>query len=328
MYVTVTIDTEEEWDWNAGWPTGEPLSTNVAALPRFQSLADDFGIAATYFVNYAVMADERACETMHQVAQHDRVEWGMHIHPWNTPPFTEERLVRPKESFLHNHPDEVINAKLTTVYESFRKQGLRPTSFRGGRYSSGGPIHTFLRDHGFLADASVLPLTTWPEEGAPNYRDRDLKPVRLAPRFEGDGPFWEIPLSLGFSRSPFRFYRSCYERIERSWLAKLRLIGISERLGLVRRIWLNFESDHCERYRDLLAALREQGVPHLCFTVHSSSLRAGPGPYTRSAADEERIFARIEDAFRWISQSGDFRPVTVSQLAVHLETEYYARHRN
>src|SRR5690606_11838247 len=110
-----------------------------------------------------------------------------------------------RASFLHNHRAEIARAKLETVYGAFRTAGIVPTSFRGGRYSSGGAIHDFLFEHGFVADCSVVPYTTWNDDGAPDFRDRDLFPVRLPSR-EGCLPLWEIPLSLGFSRSPFGFW--------------------------------------------------------------------------------------------------------------------------
>src|SRR5437868_5336274 len=82
----VTIDTEEEWDWSAGWPTGQPSVTNIRALPKFQRLCSDYGIRPTYFTDLAVLSDEVARQTLLEVSACPGVEIGMHIHPWNTPP--------------------------------------------------------------------------------------------------------------------------------------------------------------------------------------------------------------------------------------------------
>lgn len=327
MYFTVTIDTEEEWDWS-DWPTERPRVSNIQSLPRFQEQCARHGVRPTYFVNQAVLNDEDARRIVLDFSRCDDVEIGMHIHPWNTPPIDELAPVRARESFLHNLPDEIIDAKLSHVYDGFREHGLTPTSFRGGRYSSGGRIIDFLRGRGFWVDASALPHTTWPEDGAPDYRRRDLWPRRLAPSDSERPPLWEIPLTLGFTRQPQQLWRRLHEAVETTWLGKLRLIGIAERLGLVRKVWLNFESPLGERMLDFLPVARRLGLPCVCFTVHSSSLVAGPGPYTRDAADEARITAQIEDVFHRLADADDLTPVTMTQLAKILEKQYHAHSGN
>lgn len=328
MYFTVTVDTEEEWDWAAGWPTGRPQVSNIAQLPRFQELCARYRVRPTYFVDLAVLNDDSACKVILDLAKHDDAEIGMHIHPWNTPPIVDDGPVRARETFLHNLPAQLITAKLASVYDRFGQFGLRPTSFRGGRYSSGGAVTDFLRDRGFCADASVLPLTTWSDDGAPDYRQRDLFPRRLAPRREGEQPLWEIPLTLGFTRGPATFWRRVYEVVESNWLSKLRLIGIAERLGVVRKVWLNFESPLGERMLDFIPVLQEMPLPAICFTMHSSSLIAGKGPYTRTATDEIRMFQRMESVFRWLAESRTFSSLKMSELAHKLEGEYHACTRN
>lgn len=322
---TVTIDTEEEWDWDAGWPVTDLRVTNIRWLPRFQDLCSRYGVAATYFTNQAVFDNDESRGILLDIAQRPRVEIGMHIHCWNTPPLAHKGPATARESFLHNLPAEQIAAKLGSVHDCFTRCGLKPTSFRGGRYSSGGPIHQFLRDRGFLVDSSVVPFSTWKDDGAPDYRQRGLEPARLPPRFPGDAPLWEVPLTLAFSRRPFAFWGRCFDIIEHSWLSKLRLIGIADRLGLVRKAWLNFEQPLGRRMIPFLHQLRGRGLPCICFTVHSSSLMAGGNPYTPTSADEDRIFAQIEDVFRTIGGLPEFVPATMTEVALQLEKEHHAR---
>ena len=232
----MTIDTEEEWDWGGGWPVGSPSVSNVEGLPRFQALCARYGIATTYFANFAVLNDVRTAKTLRELARQPAVEVGLHIHPWNTPPLQATTTVTSRQTFLHNLPPEVQEAKLTTVLEAFQANDLTPRSFRGGRYSVDDHMQGFLRDGGFVVDASVVPFTTWPEDGAPDYRTRGLEPQRRAPRRGGESALWEIPLTLAFTRRPHMMWRRCYEVVEGSALSKLRLIGIAERLGLVRRV--------------------------------------------------------------------------------------------
>jgi hypothetical protein len=302
--------------------------TNIRQLPRFQDLCSRLGAAVTYFTDQAVFDNAEACATLLTLARRERVEIGMHIHPWNTPPLAHQGPVTARETFLANLPDDLIRAKLGSVHECFARHGLKPTSFRGGRYSSGGVIHQWLREHGFLVDASVVPFTTWKDDGAPDYRHRDLAPVRLPPRFAGDQPLWEVPLTLGFTRRPFAFWRRCYEIVENSWLGKLRLIGIAERTGAVRKTWLNFEEPLGRRMVSFLHQLRGMGLPCICFTVHSSSLVAGGNPYTPTQADEDRIFAQVEEVLGTIRDWPEFAPATMTEVALRLEKEHHARTGN
>jgi hypothetical protein len=324
MLFTTTVDTEEEWDWASGWPTHNLSVSNIYSLPKFQELCRRYGVATTYFTNQAVFEDARARDVLLGLAREPRVEIGMHIHPWNTPPLNGSGPVTSRQTFLHNLPDEQILAKLATVHSTFVEHGLKPTSFRGGRYSSGGLIHQFLRDHGFLADASVVPYSRWDCEGAPDYRQRGLEPVRLPPRWPGDAPLWEIPLTRGFTRRPFGFWQRCYEGIAGSPLSKLRLIGIAERLGLVRKVWLNFEDPCRVHMLPFLAVLRRLQLPCICFTIHSSSLVAGKGGYTPTPAAEERLYAHIETVFQTLAGCPELRPATVTEVARHLEEHNHA----
>lgn len=325
----VTVDTEEEWDWNAGFPAGAPTVSNIELLPRFQDICSRHGAAVTYFTNYAVLDDSPARDTVLRLAEDERVEIGMHIHPWNTPPLANGRVAGARESFLHNLPAELIRQKLESVYTRFAENGLRPTSFRGGRYSSGGAIHRFLYEHAFLADASVVPYTNWPDDGAPDYRHRDLQPHRLPPMFGSPDPLWEIPLTLGFSRAPFRTWSKIYHTIETTPLRRLRLIGIAEKLNLVRRVWLNFEDPMGESMLAWLDTLRSMTLPCICFTLHSSSLQVdGNRCYTRDEAAQRRLFAQIDEVLGTLAGWDDFQPATISQIAQRLESDYHAYSRN
>jgi hypothetical protein len=323
-WFTVTVDAEEEWDWASGWPTDNVSVTNIRQLPRFEELCSRHGVAVTYFANSAVFQDAASRETLRELARCPNVEIGMHIHPWNTPPFHHRGPVSARESFLHNLPPDVIHAKLDTVYALFEREGWRPTSFRGGRYSSGPTVQEFLRKKGVRADASVVPYTTWPYDDAPDYRDRGLLPVRLPPRRDEEA-LWEIPLTLAFTRRPAAFWRSCYERIECSPLRHLGLIAVAEKLGLVRRVWLNFEDPLGEHMLPFLRQLRSMKLPCICFTLHSSSLMAGGNSYTPTKQCEDRLFARIDEVLSTIAGWDDFRPATVTEVATQLEKEHHAR---
>jgi hypothetical protein len=320
----ITVDTEEEWDWASGYPTGPTRTTNIRVLPAFQEVCDRFGAAVTYFVNHAVLADPASRAVVLELARRPRVEIGMHIHPWNTPPIQPGEYVPARESFLHNLPPDFARAKLDTVYASFAEYGLTPISFRGGRYSTGPLVQSWLRDHQFVADASVLPYSSWADPGAPDYRTRTPLPVRLS----GEPPLWEIPLSFGYTRRPFGFWRRALSVAGAPPLRPLRLVGILSKLGIAEKAWLNFENPLGERMYALESALRRMSVPFLCFTLHSSSLLPGGSPYAPDAAAVERLFRTLSLTLERLAADRGLTPATVAEIARRLEAERNARDRN
>ncbi|MDB4477522.1 hypothetical protein N9018_04865, partial [Rhodopirellula sp.] len=207
---SITVDTEEEWDWSSGYRTSSNDVSNIHSLEEFQTACDKLNAKVTYFVNHAVLSNPTTAGIIRDLANSSNVEIGMHIHSWNTPPLSEEIEVSEKESFLHNIPREVAIEKLKIVLDAFDANDLKPTSFRGGRYSTCDWMQAFLHQNGIIADASILPFTTWPDEGAPDFRDRDLLPVRRNIQ-SGTHGLWEIPLTLAYTKKPWAFWQRFYE---------------------------------------------------------------------------------------------------------------------
>ena len=327
-YYAMTLDTEEQWQWHVTYPTSDYTLDNIFELPRFQELCAGHGVKTTYFTNWAVMDNSDTRAVMLALGQRADVEIGMHIHPWNTPPIESHGQVGAHESFLANLPAEQIRAKLSSVYDLFTDADLRPRSFRGGRYSSGGLIHQFLQDKGFAADSSIVPYTTWQDPGAADFRGRGIEPSRIAPVAADKPALWQIPLTVGFTRGNFDFWAKWYNRIKYSPLSRLRLIGLAERLGLVKRIWLNFDFTPAGEMLDLLHVVRRMHLPYVCLTIHTSSLMAGGNPYSRTEEDVKRLGANVDEVFGAIGRWPEFEPVTISELAGKLEANHHARDRH
>jgi hypothetical protein len=318
----VTVDTEEEWDWNSGYPTGLTFVRNIAELPKFQAVCEKAGAAVVYFTNHAVLSDTAATATIQELATRPRTEIGLHIHPWNTPPVAPVSSVSPRDSFLHNLPWYEQAAKLSSTLDAFRAAGITPTSFRGGRYSTSPAIQDFLRDNGVWVDCSVLPWNTWADDGAPDFRPRGLDPVRLPPRQPGDNPMWELPLTFGFTRRPFGLWAKILAAADTKLGRLFRLTGVLDRSGIASRTWLNFENPLGNQILKFLAALRNARPPFVSFTLHSSSLMSGGSPYARTPADVARILENVERTLATVAGWPDFTPATVTEIATHLEAAH------
>ena len=321
-WYTITVDTEEEWDWNSGYPTLSNSVNNIRALPEFQEACDRFNARVTYFVNYTVLADDSAATVVMKLAENPNVEIAMHIHPWNTPPLVQSRTVPVRESFLHNLSRDEAIAKLDSVLNKFLEFGLHPTSFRGGRYSTSTWIQDYLFRQGVVADASILPFTTWQDEGAPDFRHRGLRPHRrdMGPGKHG---FWEVPLTLAFTRKNWPFWQRFYEHGQHPIWKALHLIGIAERT-FVNRVWLNLEHPLGEFSDRLLLKLRGHSLPCINFTLHSSSLVPGLNPYVRSDDDLRQLYKRLEDNLAVLIQWPEFKSATVTEVAHCLESDFHA----
>jgi hypothetical protein len=232
--------------------------------------------------------------------------------------------VPPRDSFLHNLPPALARAKLDTVHATFRGCGLAPVSFRGGRYSTGPLVQGWLREHGFVADSSVVPFTRWADDGSPDYGGRGPHPVRLA----GEPPLWEIPLGKGFTRGPFGFWNRVIAAVEKPPLRYFRLVALLQKSRVVQKGWLNFENPLGEGMLELVRALRVAGVPYLCFTLHSSSLLPGGSPYSATPADVDHLLDRVTWTLKRLAADPTFVPATVADIARGLEASHRARHRD
>ena len=313
-FYTLTVDTEEEWDWSNGYDSRSCSVDNIEALPNFQETCERFGAKVTYFVNYSVLTNVSAAGVIKRLDQRQDVEIGYHIHPWNTPPFPSSDIrVSERESYLHNLPRDIAIQKMDSVLEAFRNCGLSPSSFRGGRYSTSDWIQEHLYKNGCIADASVVPFTTWPDDGAPDFRHRDLAPHRrdMGERRSG---LWELPLTLAFTRQPWKFWSSFYESAKRQPWRSLRCIGIAERL-FVKRVWLNLENPLGASATHLLNVLRQTDLPCINITLHSSSLVPGLNAYTRTQSDLRRLYSRLEDVLSLLGNWSEFRSATVAEVA-------------
>lgn len=323
---TITVDTEEEWDWSSGYRTNSDSVSNIHALPEFQKACDHHSAKVTYFVNHAVLANTTTAEIICDLAKNPNAEIGMHIHAWNTPPLGPQHQVSEKESFLHNIPREIAIKKLQAVLQAFDEHGLKPTSFRGGRYSTCNWMQEFLSEHGIIADASILPFTTWPDEGAPDFRNRDLFPVRKQMQ-HGKNGLWEIPLTLAYTKKPFSFWRKFYELGETTPFRQFRMTALAERL-LVKRIWLNLEHPLGKHSAKLIHRLRKEKLPCINFTLHSSSLVAGLNSYSPTQSDVRNLYARLDSCFTRLNAWPEFQTATVTEVATQLEKQHHENSGN
>ena len=296
----VTVDTEEEGLWNGAFESGGQTVRNVEGVPRFQACCDRFGVRPTYLVDTPVVEDDRAVEILARIHDAGRCEIGAHLHPWCAPP-SEKRAFDEKthrrNSFTCNLPAQLQREKLTRLTETIEQRfGTRPTSFRAGRYGLDARGARILEALGYVVDSSVIPFHDYSGQGGPDFRRAPCTPYWIGPHDlctpAADGRLLEVPVSVGFTRSKFELASAVRELVSGVPGRWFRLVGILDRLNLVRRVKFSPERAGGARMKQLVDAYLARRAPCMVMMLHSSSLVAGYSPYV---ADEHRLESFYQD---------------------------------
>lgn len=294
----VTIDTEEEGLWSGKFRGTANTVENLKGIPRFQALCDEFSIRPTYLIDSPVATDPYGTELLARFQADGRAEIGAHLHPWCTPPGVHD--CNAHESYLCNLPPDIQRAKLATLVEQItRSCGIRPTSFRAGRYGLGLAAATELVALGFAVDSSVIPFSDFSAEGGPNFSQADWRPYRMAAddilTADPQGPLLELPVGVGFTRPQFESAWRWRQWAAKSPWSKLRMEGILDRLGVCRRVKLSPEQSNAPQMLRLIQNSLSQGAPCVVLMFHSSSLVPGFSPYVQTGQDLDEFFLRLRD---------------------------------
>ena len=325
--VVVSIDTEED-DWNRS-RSGVAVE-NILEIPRLGAFLDRLGVRATYFTTYQVAIAPRAAQALRDVCAAGTAEIGAHLHPWNTPPLTEDFV--PRNSMTKNLPPSLQLAKIQQLTNVLREVfGTVPRAFRAGRYGLGSETIGALINTGYQVDSSVGPFINLETmDDGPNFVGAPLDAYRLGwgrdPRQPyPNGELLEIPLSYGFSRGPFSFWDPARRLLERAPFRWLRLAGIADRLGIIKRLALCPELASVADMLTLSRRLLEHGVRHLHVSWHSPTLKPGLSPFAATAADVARLYASLEAYFDGLSRLTNVKFATVTEAAALLGGRHMAK---
>lgn len=314
----VTIDTEEEGLWSGKFSGYDNPVSNLAGIPAFQAICDRHGIRPTYLVNSPVVSSETDSAVLDGILHDDRCEIGCHIHPWNTPP--EEDDITSERSYLCNLPVELQREKLATVTAQIeRRFGIRPTSFRAGRYGLDDNGARILKELGYTVDSSVCPYMDYSDDGGPDFRGATWRPYFVGERLLDPAPvrteLVEVPVSFGFNWSNFEAAHRLDEFLAGPAVRRFRIKGVLERLGALRKIKFSPEKADTGRLSALANAYARQDAPCMVMMFHSSSLQAGFSPYVPDAAALTGFLRTIDETFAYCLGTLGMRGATLSEFA-------------
>lgn len=304
--LTVSIDTEED-SWE---PSIESTGArNILELPRLAAFFAGLGVRATYFVTYQVASDPRAAGILRELGT-DGAEIGAHLHPWNTPPYCglESRV-----TMLKNYPEAAQYDKIRRLLETIESNiGVRPVSFRAGRFGIGPSTTSALLRAGLLIDSSVTPFLTWkPFDDGPSFITAPTRIYRVSAGEDvcrpcDSGSLSEVPISVGYTRFGPAVWPMLTRTFGRRSLRRLRLGGLAARTGLLRRVILSPEVSTTDDMVRMSCRMIAGKASHFHMFFHSNSLVPGLTPFVKSPEEVERLYRRIE---QYVVRMNALRPV-------------------
>jgi hypothetical protein len=300
----VTVDTEEEFDWNRPIERESHTVQTVARLARFQEFCEGQGVCPIYLVDYPIISSPSAVAILHDAVAAGKAEVGVQLHPWVNPPHDED--VTERNSFAGNLPEPLERAKFKALRDAIELQiGAAPLIYRAGRYGVGPNTAQILSDGGIAIDSSVRSRFDYSAAGGPNFRDLPIRPWWIN---RGAG-MMELPLTTvywGLLRQlgPFLYARM--------WRVP-RLRGALARIGVLERIPLTPEGVTIEEAIRGIDIAIDESLPVLVFSFHSPSLAPGFTPYVRSEDDLDALYDWWRTAFAYLAKRG-VAPTRVSEL--------------
>ncbi|WP_330660446.1 polysaccharide deacetylase family protein [Erythrobacter sp.] len=289
--VLLTIDTEEEFDWNAPFTREQHGLEHVAAIPRFQALCEEIGAHPVYLVDWPIAGDAQAVEIIGDAVRRGTAEIGMQLHPWVNPPF--EEALCPRNSFAGNLPHALEAEKLARLRDRIEAAfGQAPIIYRAGRYGVGPNTAGLLKANDIRIDSSVRSLFDYSHQGGPDFSRHPAAPYWI----DEERALLELPLTSVYT-GPLRTLGPQLHRAQRHIPHFFAAFSHS---GLLERIALTPEGVNAEEALRGLDAALDAGLPLIVLSLHSPSLAPGHTPYVKSPQDVaelhdwmRRIYARL-----------------------------------
>ena len=300
----LTVDTEEEFDWDKPLAREEHTVLTVARLAKFQEFCEGQGVVPVYLIDYPIATSSAAAEILRPAIAAGKAEVGVQLHPWVSPPHDEE--VNQHNSFAGNLPASLEQAKFRKLRDAIAENfGAPPLIYRAGRYGVGPNTADILSSGGIAIDSSVRSCFDYSSQGGPNFREFPLRPYWLD-RSKG---LMELPLTTVYWGVLRQIGGWLYPQM---WRVP-RLRGLLARIGMLERIPLTPEGVTVEEAIRGIDIAIDLDLPVLVLSFHSPSLAPGYTPYVRSEADLDALYDWWRQVFAYLRNRG-VAPTTVEEL--------------
>ena len=300
----LTVDTEEEFDWDAPFSATQHSLKHVPAIERFQQFCEGLGISPLYLVDWPIVQDDAAVKLLGDAAKHDKAEIGIQLHPWVNPPHDEK--VNTRNSFAGNLPQPLEKSKFEALHAAITQRfDIEPMVYRAGRYGLGPDTAELLIENGVAFDTSVRANYDYSDRHGPDYSRHPLKPYWV----DSEKRLLELPVTtvfFGMLRHQGRFISPLAQRLP-------ALGGALAKTGLLEKIPLTPEGVSIdEGLRGADIAIDEQ-LPVINLSLHSPSLAPGFTPYVRDEAGVERLYDWIATMHAYFAKRG-VQPTNLAEI--------------
>ncbi len=300
----LTVDTEEEFDWDAPFKATGYALDHIVRLRGFQEFCEGIGVIPVYLVDWPVATSKMAQEVLGDAARNGRAEIGVQLHPWVNPPHHEE--VNYINSFAGNLPAELEREKFARLHDAIAEGfGVAPHIYRAGRYGLGPHTAQLLKDRGIAIDSSVRARFDYRPAHGRDYSRHPVTPYWT----DGDRDLLELPLTTVYWGMLRKQGKALFPLAQK--LPKLG--GILAQLGLLERISLTPEGVSTEEALRGIDIAVDDGLPVLVLSFHSPSLMPGKTPYVRSDADVDALYDWLRAIYGYLDRRG-VRPTSVAEI--------------
>lgn len=313
----ITVDTEENWEGPGS--DKKPDVGNIYKLPEMQKdCFDRLNIRPVYLVTYPVVTDQRCVALLKEVRDSGRCEIGGHLHQWDVPPYTEKDVL--EKSVQCRLPRDVEKSKTELLTDKIEKEfGLRPVTFRAGRWGADAETINILAELGYKVDLSVTPLIDYRSEGGVDFFDAPFDAYFpsssdiTVPTTEEGRAVLEIPVTCGFNSADFDKARSFY-KFAKKMPECMHFLGLLYRMNILKRIKLSPEAATLSEMKKLvdICIARQCEVLHLTF--HSSMNSAGDSPYSRTKEETDMRKDALRGILEYISKIKKIGSMTASEI--------------
>lgn len=302
--VLLTVDTEEEFDWNAPFSRDRHGLKHVAAIPRFQAFCEEIGAHPVYLVDWPIANDPAAVEILGDAVRRGKADVGVQLHPWVNPPFDED--VSQRNSYAGNLPRELEAAKFAALRDRIEEAfGTAPQIYRAGRYGLGPGSADILKANGIALDTSVRSLFDYSEQDGPDYSDHPLAPYWV----DDERSLLELPVTTVY----WGLLRQLGKHLQRVQRHVPTFFGGFSRFKLLERIALTPEGVTSEEAIRGIDIALDDGLPLLVLSFHSPSLAPGYTPYAATEAEVEAVYDWLATIYAYLGQRG-VRTASVAQV--------------
>ena len=307
--VLLTVDTEEEFDWDKPFSATEHGLDHVRHLRSFQEFCENLGVSPLWLVDWPIAHDPMAQEVLGDAARRAKAEIGVQLHSWVNPPHDE--TVDARNSYAGNLPPALEREKFRRLREAIVSNfQVTPLSYRAGRYGLGTETAAILSENGIAADTSVRTHFDYRKGHGPDYTHHPLVPYWVG----GERRVLELPVTTvywGMLRRQGTLLQPLLDRMP-------ALSAVASRLGLIERIPLTPEGVTAdEALRGIDIAL-DDGLPLLVLSFHSPSLAPGHTPYVRNETGVDALYEWFRTVFAYCEQRG-VKPTTVEEIMANVE---------